>query len=117
MTIPASKKGRIFLCARAESAGRCDALKCRILEGEYAARTSTRDPRKRAKTLFGNEAGAEEGVARLETLRLKVLAIPTICGLGGRRPMSRLGVQDRGLRAKIRCGLHRISTFDLRLLN
>jgi hypothetical protein len=31
--------------------------------------------------------------------------------------MLRLGVQDCGLRAKIRCGLHRISTFDLRLLN
>ena len=33
---------------------------------------------------------AEEGVARLKTLRLKVLAIPAIYGSGGRRPTLRL---------------------------
>ncbi|MGA9046327.1 transposase [Sulfuricurvum sp.] len=60
---------------------------------------------------------AEEGVARLKTLRLKVLAIPAIYGSGGRRPTLRLGVQDRGLRAKIHYWLHRIHRLDLRLFN
>lgn len=60
---------------------------------------------------------AEEGVARLKTLRLKVLAIPAIYGSGGRRPTLRLGVQDRGFRAKIRYWLERIHRLDLRLLN
>jgi hypothetical protein len=60
---------------------------------------------------------AEEGVARLKTLRLKVLAIPAIYGSGGRRPTLRLGVQDRSLRAKIRYWLQRIHRLALRLLN
>jgi len=60
---------------------------------------------------------AEEGVARLKTLRLKVLAIPAIYGSGGRRPTLRLGVQDRSLRAKIRYWLQRIHRLDLRLFN
>jgi len=60
---------------------------------------------------------AEEGVARLKTLRLKVLAIPAIYGSGGRRPTLRLGVQDRGLRAKIRYWLERIHLLKLRLFN
>lgn len=60
---------------------------------------------------------AEEGVARLKTLRLKVLAIPAIYGTGGRRPTLRLGVQDRSLRAKIRYWLQRIHGLDLRLFN
>ena len=58
---------------------------------------------------------AEEGVARLKTLRLKILAIPAIYGSGGRRPTLRLGVQDRGLRAKLRFWLERIHRLDLRL--
>lgn len=60
---------------------------------------------------------AEEGVVRLKTLRLKVLAIPAIYGSGGRRPTLRLGVQDRSLRAKIRYWLHRIHCLNLRLFN
>jgi hypothetical protein len=48
---------------------------------------------------------------------VKALAMPAIYGLGGRRHTLRLGVQDCGLRAKLRSWLHRISTFDLRLLN
>jgi hypothetical protein len=60
---------------------------------------------------------AEEGVARLKTLRLKVLAIPALYGSGGRRPTLRLGIQDRGLRAKIRYWLQRIHHLDLRLFN
>jgi hypothetical protein len=60
---------------------------------------------------------AEEGVARLKTLRLKVLAIPAIYGTGSRCPTLRLGVQDRSLRAKIRYWLHRIHRLDLRLFN
>jgi hypothetical protein len=60
---------------------------------------------------------AEEGVARLKTLRLKVLAIPAIYGSGGRRPTLRLGVQDRSFRSKIRYWLHRIHELDLRLSN
>jgi len=60
---------------------------------------------------------AEEGVVRLKTLRLKVLAIPAIYGSGGRRPTLRLGVQDRSLRAKIRYWLHRIHRLNLRLFN
>jgi len=60
---------------------------------------------------------AEEGVARLKTLRLKVLAIPAIYGSGGRRPTLRLGVQDRSLRAKIRYWLQRIHRLALRLFN
>jgi hypothetical protein len=60
---------------------------------------------------------AEEGVARLKTLRLKVLAIPALYGSGGRRPTLRLGVQDRSLRAKIRYWLQRIHRLDLRLFN
>jgi hypothetical protein len=60
---------------------------------------------------------AEEGVARLKTLRLKVLAIPAIYGIGGRRPTLRLGVQDRSLRSKIRYWLQRIHRLDLRLFN
>lgn len=58
---------------------------------------------------------ADEGVARLKTLRLKVLAIPAIYGSGGRRPTLRLGVQDCGFRAKIRYWLERIQRLDLRL--
>jgi hypothetical protein len=60
---------------------------------------------------------ADEGVARLKTLRLKVLAIPAIYGTGGRRPTLRLGVQDRGLRAQICYWLHRIHRLNLRLSN
>ena len=60
---------------------------------------------------------AEAGVARMKTLRLKVLAIPAIYGSGGRRPTLRLGVQDRSLRAKIRYWLQRIHRLDLRLFN
>ena len=60
---------------------------------------------------------AEAGVARLKTLRLKVLAIPAIYGSGGRRPTLRLGVQDRSLRAKICYWLQRIHRLDLRLFN
>lgn len=60
---------------------------------------------------------AEEGVVRLKTLRLKVLAIPAVYGSGGRRPTLRLGVQDRSLRAKIKYWLERIHRLDLRLLN
>ena len=43
---------------------------------------------------------AEAGVARLNTLRLKVLAIPAIYGRGGRQPTLRSVVQYRSLRAK-----------------
>lgn len=60
---------------------------------------------------------ADEGVARLKTLRLKVLAIPAIYGSGGRRPTLRLGVQDRSLRAKIRFWLQKIHRLELRLFN
>jgi hypothetical protein len=60
---------------------------------------------------------AEAGVARLKTLRLKVLAIPAIYGSGGRRPTWRLGVRDRSLRAKIRYWLERIERLGLRLFN
>ena len=60
---------------------------------------------------------ADEGVARLKTLRLKVLAIPAIYGSGGRRPALRLGVQDRSLRAKIRYWLQRIHGLELCLFN
>ena len=60
---------------------------------------------------------AEEGVARLKTLRLKVLAIPAIYGCGGRRPTLRLGVQDRSFRAQIHYWLQRINRLDLRLFN
>jgi len=60
---------------------------------------------------------AEEGVVRLKTLRLKVLAIPAVYGSGGRRPTLRLGVQDRSLRAKIRYWLERIHRLNLRLFN
>lgn len=60
---------------------------------------------------------AEEGVARLKTLRLKFLAIPAVYGSGGRRPTLRLGVQDRGVRAKIRYWLAQIHRLALRLSN
>ena len=60
---------------------------------------------------------AEEGVARLKTLRLKILAIPAVYGSGGRRPTLRLGVQDRSLRAKIRYWLAQIHRLALRLSN
>ena len=60
---------------------------------------------------------AEEGVARLKTLRLKVLAIPAIYGSGGRNPTLRLGVQNRSLRARIRYWLQRIHHMHLRLCN
>ena len=60
---------------------------------------------------------AGEGLARLKTLRLKVLAIPAVYGSGGGRPTLRLGVQDSSLRAKIRYWLHRINALDLRLFN
>lgn len=60
---------------------------------------------------------ADEGVARLKTLRLKVLAIPAIYGSGGRQPTLRLGVQDQSLRAKIRYWLQRIHRLNLRLFN
>ena len=60
---------------------------------------------------------AKEGVARLKTLRLRVLAIPAIYGTGGRCPTLRLGVQDRSLRAKICYWLQRIHRLDLRLSN
>jgi len=60
---------------------------------------------------------AEDGVARMKTLRLKVLAIPAIHGSGGRQPTLRLGFQDRSLRAKIRCWLERIHRTNLRLFN
>ncbi len=56
---------------------------------------------------------AEEGLVRLKTLRLKVLAIPAIYGSGGRCPTLRLGVQDRSLRAKIWYWLRRINSLDL----
>ncbi len=60
---------------------------------------------------------ADGAVARLKTLRLKVLAIPAIYGSGGGRPTLRLGVQDRRLRSKIRYWLHRINALNLRLFN
>lgn len=60
---------------------------------------------------------ADAGVARLKTIRLKVLAIPALYGSGGRRPTLRLGVQCRSLRAKIRYWLHRINTLELCLFN
>ncbi len=60
---------------------------------------------------------AQEGLARLKTLRLKVLAIPAVYGSGGRRPTLRLGVQNRSLRAKIGYWLHRIQALPLRLFN
>ena len=60
---------------------------------------------------------AEAGVARLKTLRRKVLAIPAIYGRGGRRPTLRLGVQDGRLRAQIRYSLGRIQRLGFRLLN
>lgn len=60
---------------------------------------------------------AEEGVVRLKTLRLKVLAIPAIYGSGGRQPTLRLGMHSRSLRAKIRYWLHRIHRLDLQLFN
>ena len=60
---------------------------------------------------------AEGGVARLKTLRLKLLAIPAVYGSGAGRPTLRLGVQDRSLRARIRYWLHRINALELRLFN
>jgi len=60
---------------------------------------------------------AEAGLARLKTLRLKVLAIPAIYGRGGRQPTLRLGVADGRLRAKIRYWLERIQRLGLRLFN
>ena len=60
---------------------------------------------------------AETGVARLKTLRLKMLAIPAIYGCGGRRPTLRLGVQDRRRRAKIRYWLQRLHRLERRLFN
>jgi hypothetical protein len=60
---------------------------------------------------------AEESVARVKTLRLKVLAIPAVYGCGGRRPTLRLGVRDRSLRARIRYWLQQIQRLDLRLFN
>ncbi|MGQ9576985.1 MAG: hypothetical protein ACUVUC_16910 [Thermoguttaceae bacterium] len=51
---------------------------------------------------------ADEGVVRLKTLRLNVLAIPAVDGSGGRRPTLRLGVRDRRRRGKLRFGLQRI---------
>ncbi len=60
---------------------------------------------------------AEGGVARLKTLRLKVLAIPAIYGSGGRVPTLRMGVADGSLRAKIRYWLERIQRLALRLFN
>jgi hypothetical protein len=82
VTIPASKKGRIFYVCQG---GECRYM--RRLEMLYSGRrvccpNIARDPRKLAKTLFGNEAGAEEGVARLKTLRVEALAIPAIYGRG-----------------------------------
>lgn len=60
---------------------------------------------------------AEEGIVRLKTLRLKVLAIPAIYGSGSRRPTLRLGVQDRSLRSKIRYWMEQIHSLALRLSN
>jgi hypothetical protein len=60
---------------------------------------------------------AEAGVARLKTLRRKVLAIPAIYGRGGRQPTLRLGVADGRLRAQIRYSLERIHRLGLRLFN
>jgi hypothetical protein len=60
---------------------------------------------------------AEAGVARLKTLRRKVLAIPAIYGRGGRQPTLRLGVQDGRLRAQIRYSLGRIQRLGVRLFN
>jgi hypothetical protein len=60
---------------------------------------------------------AEQGLVRLKTLRLRVLAIPAVYGSGGGRPTLRLGVADRRLRAKIRYWLHRINDLKLRLYN
>ena len=60
---------------------------------------------------------AEAGLARLKTLRLKVLAIPAIYGRGGRQPTLRLGVADGRLQAKIRYWLERIQRLGLRLFN
>ena len=59
----------------------------------------------------------DQGVARLKTLRLKVLAIPAIYGSGGRHPTLRLGTQDKSLRSKIRYWLRRINALNLRLFN
>ena len=60
---------------------------------------------------------AAEGVARLKTLRLRILAIPAIYGAGGRRPTLRLGIQDRSLRGKFRYWLRQIHGMKLRLLD
>ncbi len=60
---------------------------------------------------------ADEGVARLKTLRLKYLAIPAIYGSGQGRPTLRLGVQDRGFRAKIKYWLERVPRLPLHLVN
>jgi len=60
---------------------------------------------------------AAGGVARLKTLRLKLLAIPAVYGSGAGRPTLRLGVQDRSLRARMRYWLHRINALELRLFN
>jgi hypothetical protein len=59
----------------------------------------------------------EENSPNAKGIYKKALAIPAIYGLGGRCPTLRLGVEERGLRAKIRHSLHRINTFDLRLVN
>jgi hypothetical protein len=59
----------------------------------------------------------EEHSPNAKRIYVKALAISAIYSLGGRRPMLRLGVQGRGLRAKLRYWLHHISIFDLRLLN
>ena len=60
---------------------------------------------------------ADTVLARLKTLRPRLLAIPALYGSGGRRPTLRLGIQDRSLRGKFCYWLAQISQLTVRLVN
>jgi hypothetical protein len=60
---------------------------------------------------------ADTALARLKTLRPRLLAIPALYGSGGRRPTLRLGIQDQSLRGKFRYWLEQISRLGVRLVN
>lgn len=59
----------------------------------------------------------EKSVCRLKKIRLNVLAIPALYGVGGRMPVLRLGVRDPRIRVQIRYWLQRICLLELRLPN